>query len=226
MLSEHKMVKPAKHGDCEFCLQLRLMALMEITASAEHNIDLRREVFKTGSQESKDTVELLLRVIKESEPEDYMLKVLAIKSIGFLARIFRKSNHHRVISLLVSQLETGCGEVVMEALVALEKFSCDENYLCKEHSNKMIEFNAAQILVKLLSDGESELKLQVHGLVLMCCIASKADYCKAVEEARMTTAVRQLLREEGELGTFVSQKPELKELATKALHSLILYYEY
>ncbi|KAG4160414.1 hypothetical protein ERO13_D02G236500v2 [Gossypium hirsutum] len=224
MRSEHKMVKPAKHGDCEFCLQLPLMALKEITALAEHNIDLRREVFKTGSQESKDTVELLLRVIKESE--DYMLKVLAIKSIGFLARIFRKSNHHRVISLLVSQLEHGCGEVVMEALVALEKFSCDENYLCKEHSNKMIEFNAAQILVKLLSDGESELKLQVHGLVLLCCIASKADYCKAVEEARMTTAVRQLLREEGELGTFVSQKPALKELATKALHSLILYYEY
>ncbi|MBA0577839.1 hypothetical protein Golob_028008 [Gossypium lobatum] len=223
MLSEHKMVKPAKHGDCEFCLQLPLMALMEITALAEHNIDLRREVFKTGSQ-SKDTVELLLRVIKESE--DYMLKVLAIKSIGFLARIFRKSNHHRVISLLVSQLGNGCGEVVMEALVALEKFSCDENYLCKEHSNKMIEFNAAQILVKLLSDRESELKLQVHGLVLMCCLASKAGYCKAVEEARMTTAVRQLLRAEGELGTFVSQKPELKELATKALHSLILYYEY
>ncbi|KAA3482169.1 Armadillo repeat only 4-like protein [Gossypium australe] len=209
----------------EFYLQLPLMALMEITALAEHNIDLRSQVFKIGSPESKDTVEPLLRVIKESE--DYKLKVLAIKSIGSLARIFRKSNHHPVISLLVSQLENGRGKVVMEALVALEKFSCDENYLCKEHSNKMIEFNAAQILVKLLSDGESELKLQVHGLVvLMCCIASKGDYCKAVEEARMTTAVRQLLREEGELGTFVSQKPELKELATKALHSLILYYEY
>lgn len=139
-------------------------------------------------------VDELLRVIKELE--DTKLRVPAIKPIGSLARIFRKGNHHRVISLLVSQLENGCGEVVMEALVALEKFSCDENYVCKEHSNKMIEFNAAQILVKLLSDGESELKLQVHGLVLMRCIASKADYCKAVKE--------------GELGTFVSQKPELK----------------
>ncbi|PPR84471.1 hypothetical protein GOBAR_AA36243 [Gossypium barbadense] len=218
------MVKPAKHGDCEFWLLLHLMALMKFTALAEHNIDLRCEKFKTGSQESKDTVELLLRVIKESE--DYKLKVIAIKSIGFLARIFRKSNHHRVVSLLVSQLENGCGEVVMEALVALAKFSCDANHLCKEHSNKMIEFNAAQILVKLLSDGESELKLQVHVLVLMCYIASKADYCKAVEEARMRTAVRQLLSKKGELRTFVSRKPELKELATKALDSLRLYYEY
>lgn len=218
------MVKLAKHGDCEFYLQHLLMALTEITAVAEHNIDLRCKVFKTVSPESKDTVELLLGVIKYSE--DYKLKALAIKSIGSLARIFRKSNHHRVISLLVSQLENGCGEVVMEALVALEKFSCDENHLCKEHSNKMIEFNAAQILVKLLSDGESELKLRVHGLVLMCCIASKADYCKAVEEARITTAVRQLLSEEGELGMFVSQNHELRKLATKALRSLILYYEY
>ncbi|KAH1099245.1 hypothetical protein J1N35_016166 [Gossypium stocksii] len=224
MLSEHKMVKPAKHGDFEFCLQLHWMPLMKITALAEHSIDLRCEIFKTGSQESKDIVELLLRVIKESE--DYKLKVFAIKSIGFLARIFRKSNHHRVISLLVSQLGNGCGEVVMEALVALEKFSRDKNYLSKEHSNKMIEFNAAQLLVKLLSDGDSELMLKVHGLVLMCRIALKADYFKAVEEARMTTVVRQLLREKGELGTFISQKPELKELVTKAKDSLILYYEY
>ncbi|KAK8563189.1 hypothetical protein V6N13_018274 [Hibiscus sabdariffa] len=162
-------------------------------------------------------------LIKESE--DCTSKVLAIRSIGYLARIFRESNNHQVLSALVPQLENGDREVVAEALVALTKFACDHNHLCRQHSNMMIELNAAQLLVKLLSQGEKECGVQFHGLKLMCYITSKADYSAAVEQDRVPSAIRQLLTEERGRRMAVSRHPELKELANKALGRLTLYYD-
>ncbi|KAB2091955.1 hypothetical protein ES319_A03G231600v1 [Gossypium barbadense] len=154
-----------------------IMIIKEITSIAE------------SDDAAKAVVDELLRVIKELE--DTKLRVPAIKSIGSLARIFRKGNHHRVISLLVSQLENGCGEVVMEALVALEKFSCDENYVCKEHSNKMIEFNAAQILVKLLSDVISgDEKTHPHVLAFICYLAQRDTNNNILIKAGALTALK------------------------------------
>ncbi|GMJ12617.1 armadillo repeat only 4 [Hibiscus trionum] len=215
------MVTAAHSGD-ELHLHQTLMILTEITTRAECNIDLRCKAFKTNSPGAKAIVELLLNVIQESEVRTS--KVLAIRSIGSLARIFRESNNHPVLRVLVSQLENGDGEVVTEALVALTKFACDHNHLCRQHSNMMIELSAAQLLVKLLSEGEREWWVQFHGLELMCRIASKADYSEAVEHDRVATAIRHLLTSESGRRTAVSRHPELKELATKALDCLTLYY--
>ncbi|KAE8681329.1 hypothetical protein F3Y22_tig00111330pilonHSYRG00165 [Hibiscus syriacus] len=210
-----------EHCGGESHLHHGLMTLMEITTEAEYNHNLRCKAFKTNSPGGKAIVELLLKVIKESE--DSTSKVLAIRSIGSLAKIFRENDNHEVISALVSQLENGHGEVVTEALVALIKFACDHNHLCRQHSNRMIELNAAQLLVKLLSEGEREWGLQFHGLQLMCFIAFKADYSAAVEQDRVVTAIRQLLTQGR---TAVSRHPKLRELATKALGYFTLYYQY
>ncbi|XWS55298.1 hypothetical protein CRYUN_Cryun10bG0163300 [Craigia yunnanensis] len=92
MLSLAKLVG-AEHGELQCnCL----MAIMEITAAVETNLDLRCKAFKTNSPGAKAIVEQLLRVIKESE--DPKLQVLAIKSIGSLAKIFyERENHHIII---------------------------------------------------------------------------------------------------------------------------------
>ncbi|KAK8626596.1 hypothetical protein V6N13_134233 [Hibiscus sabdariffa] len=215
----------AQHCGDELRLHQTLMILTEITTQAEDNIDLKRKAFKTNFPAAKSIVELLLKVIKQSD--DRTSKVLAIRSIGYLARIFRESNNHQVLSALVPQLENGDREVVAEALVALIKFACDHNHLCRQHSNMMIELNAAQLLVKLLSQGERECRVQFHGLKLMCYIISKADYSAAVEQDRIATAIRQLLTEERGRRRRIagSRHPELKELANKALDRLTLYYD-
>ncbi|XWS40385.1 hypothetical protein CRYUN_Cryun18bG0136700 [Craigia yunnanensis] len=189
-----------------------LMTIIEITAAAESHLDLRCKAFKTKSPGTKAIVEQLLRVIKESE--DPKLQVLAIRSIVSLARIFCERENLHVIDILVSQFGNEHQEVATEAIVALIKFAYEDNYLCKAHSKRMIEFNAVQPLVKLLRDGE--MTQQQNGLVLMCHLALNADYSKTMEKARVMTAIQQVLTRERGCRTVVSQYPELKELVAKA----------
>ncbi|XVF68233.1 hypothetical protein PTKIN_Ptkin10aG0188800 [Pterospermum kingtungense] len=148
-----------------------------------------------------------------------------MRSIGSLARIFCERNNHHVIGVLVSQLSNGNQEVATEAVVALTKFACEDNYLCKAHSKRIIEFNAVQPLVKLLTDGErtQQQQQQLHGLELTCYLALNSDYCTAMEEARVLTAVQQY---SGHSMQVVLQHPGLKKLVAKALLNLMLYYKH
>ncbi|XVE48590.1 hypothetical protein DITRI_Ditri01bG0013700 [Diplodiscus trichospermus] len=198
-----------EHGD----LQCRLMTIVEITAAAESNLDLRCQAFKTKSPGSNAIVEQLLRVMKESQ--DPTLQVPAIKSIGSLARIFYERENRHVIGVLVSQLDNGHQEVATEAVIALQKFACKDNYHHKAHSKTMVEFNAVRPLVRLLRDGEMRLQLKV--LLLMCYIAMNADYSEAMEHARVRTAIQELLARNKGYRKVVSQHPELKECIHKAL---------
>ncbi|XVE48594.1 hypothetical protein DITRI_Ditri01bG0014100 [Diplodiscus trichospermus] len=206
----------AEHGDLQCCL----MTIMEITAAAESNIDLRCKAFKTNSSGANAIVEQLLRVTKESQYPK--LQVPAIKSIGSLARIFSEKENHPVISVLVSQLDNEHQEVQTEAAIALQKFACEDNYLHKEHSKKMVEFNAVQPLVRLLRDGRGR-RQQLHGLLLICYIAINADYSEALEQARFRTAFQKLLATNRGYPSVVSQNPEL---IRKALECLTLYYKH
>ncbi|WRX14597.1 hypothetical protein QQP08_007084, partial [Theobroma cacao] len=172
---------------------------MEITAAAESDLYLRCKTFKTNAPGAKAIVEQLLRVIKESEDHS-KLQVPAIKSIGSLARIFKKTESHHVISVLVSQLGNVHQEVATEAIVTLQNAS-----------KTMIEFNAVKPSMKLLRDGERT--QQLHGLVLICYLAVNANYSEAMEEARVRTAIQQLST--GKVRPHrhgVSQHPELNEL--------------
>ncbi|XVE93174.1 hypothetical protein REPUB_Repub01dG0167600 [Reevesia pubescens] len=126
----------AEHGELHCnCL----MTIMEITTAAEPNLDLRLKLFKTNSSSTKAIIEQLLSVIQESQ--DNTLQVLAIRSIGSLARMFIERENHHVINVSVLQLGNEHQEVVIEIVVALTKFVCEDNHLHKVHSKRMIEFN-------------------------------------------------------------------------------------
>ncbi|KAF7809334.1 ARM REPEAT PROTEIN INTERACTING WITH ABF2 isoform X1 [Senna tora] len=188
-----------------------LMTIMEITAAAESNADLRRAAFKTNSPAAKAVVEQLLRVIKELDSPT--LQIPAIKSIGSLARTF-PARETRVIGPLVTQLGHRNPSVATEAAIALCKFACPENFLCVEHSKAIIDFNGVPALMRLLRGNEDS---QLHGLILLCYLALHAGNSESLEHARVLTTL------EGADRTF-SQHPELRELVPRAIVHLNLYH--
>ncbi|GMP82692.1 hypothetical protein CsSME_00036890 [Camellia sinensis var. sinensis] len=194
-------------------LQLNcLIAIMEITASAGSNADLRRAAFKTNSPAAKAVVDQLLRVINDLDSPS--LQIPAIKSIGSLARTF-PARETRVIGPLVEQLSNRNQDVATEAAISLGKFACPENFLCMEHSKTMIEFNCVLPLMRLLRRGD---QLQFHGLNLLCYLAIHAGNSEALEKARVLSAL------EGAARIVSAQHPELKELVSNAIYHLNLYH--
>ncbi|XVE93169.1 hypothetical protein REPUB_Repub01dG0167400 [Reevesia pubescens] len=129
------------------------------------------------------------------------------------------------IHCVISELGNEHQEMVIETVVALTKFVCEDNHLHKAHSKRMIEFNVVQALVKLLRNGGR--RQQLHGLVLICYLAMNADDSEAMEQARVVIAIQQSLTTKREHRRVVSQNPQLKELVPKALQNrTILYYQY
>lgn len=190
-------------------LQLNcLMTIMEITAAAESNADLRRAAFKTNSPAAKAVVDQLLRVIEDLDNPS--LQIPAVKSIGSLARTF-PARETRVVGPLVSQLSSTHQEVATEAAIALKKFACPDNFLCIEHSKAIIDFNGVPPLMKLLRGTE------LHALILLCYLALHVSNEPALEQARVLTAL------EG-ADHILAQQPELKELVAKAVYQLNLYH--
>ncbi|OMO67417.1 Armadillo [Corchorus olitorius] len=195
-------------GDLQFnCL----MTIMEITAVAESNADLRRAAFKTNSPAAKAVLDQLLRVIQEESSPT--LQIPAIKSIGCLARTF-PARETRIIGPLVDKLSNSNVEVAMEAANALGKFASPENFNGSEHSKAIIEFGGVPPLMKLLRSND---QAQVPGLVLLCYLALNAGNSKALEQARALNAL------EGAARSVVTQHPDLRELFAKAIHHLTLY---
>ncbi|XP_039068823.1 uncharacterized protein LOC120215128, partial [Hibiscus syriacus] len=190
-----------------------LMAIMEITASAESNSNLRRAAFKTNSPVPKAVIDQLLRVIKELGSPT--LQVPAIRSVGSLARTF-PARETRVIGPLVKHLDNKDQEVAVAA-IALQKFVCPDNFLCMDHSKSICEFNGVPPLMRLLRCGD---RAHLHGLVLLCYLAIHAGDSKALEQARVLTVIEGAEADR----TVVAHHPELKELVTRAIYQLNLYY--
>jgi hypothetical protein len=188
-----------------------LMTIMEITAVAESNADLRRAAFKTNLPAAKAVLDQLLRVIQEES--DPQLQIPAIRSIGCLARTF-PARETRIMGPLVSHLGNRNVEVATEAAIALGKFASPENFNCSEHSKAIIEFDGVPPLMKLLRSGDQS---QLQGLVLLCYLALNAGNSKALEQARALNAL------EGTARSVLAQHPELKDLFAKAIHHLTLY---
>ncbi|EEF51937.1 hypothetical protein RCOM_1509330 [Ricinus communis] len=194
-------------------LQLNcLMTVMEITAVAESNTDLRRAAFKTNWPPAMAILNQLLRVIQEEE-NDPVLQIPAIRSIGCLARTF-PARETRIIGPLVARLGNRNVEVATEAAIALGKFVCPDNFNCAQHSKTIIEFDGVPPLMRLIRNGD---QAQVHGLVLLCCLALNAGNSKALEQARALNALQ------GAARPLIIQHPELKDLFVKAIHHLTLY---
>ncbi|KAK7407226.1 hypothetical protein VNO78_08952 [Psophocarpus tetragonolobus] len=188
-----------------------LMTVMEITAAAESNADLRRAAFKTNSPAAKAVVEQLLRIIKEVDSP--ALQIPAMKSIGALARTF-SARETRVVEPLVAQMSNRNAEVADEAVVALSKFASPVNFLHVEHSKSIIEFNGIPPLMRLLRS--NEITQMHHGLTLLCYLALHAGNNESLEQARVLTAL------EGADRTGLPQN--IKELVSSAIIHLNLYH--
>ncbi|KAL0543417.1 hypothetical protein IC582_018513 [Cucumis melo] len=141
------------------------MALMEITAMAEHDPELRRSAFKPTSPACRAVVEQLLKII---EKEDADLLIPCVKSIGHLARTFR-ATEKRMITPLVKLLDEREAEVSKEACIALTKFACTDNFLHINHCEEIIAAGGAKHLVQLVYFGEQSVKLDA--VTLLCYIA-------------------------------------------------------
>ncbi|VVA09893.1 PREDICTED: Armadillo [Prunus dulcis] len=100
------------------------MALMEITAVAEKDAELRRSAFKPNSSACKSEVDQLQKIIEKADA-DLDLLIPCIKAVGNLARTFR-ATETRMIGPLVRLLDEREAEVTREATIALTKFACTE----------------------------------------------------------------------------------------------------
>ncbi|XP_023541971.1 uncharacterized protein LOC111801955 isoform X1 [Cucurbita pepo subsp. pepo] len=197
----------SEEGDLQYnCL----MTVMEVTAVAESKPDFRHVAFKITSLAPKAILYQLSRLIQEQR--DPRLQVPAIKSIGSLARIF-PAKESQIIDLLVMQMKSINMDVALEAVVALGKFACLENYNCIAHSKSIIEFDGVPPLMKLLRQNEAA---QVPGLKLLCYLALSAGNSKALEEAHALNEMKRMAR-------LVFAHTDLHELYSKAIHHLTLY---
>ncbi|KAJ0104619.1 hypothetical protein Patl1_18116 [Pistacia atlantica] len=195
-------------GDLQFnCL----MTVMEITAVAEFNAELRRGAFKTNSPAAKAVLDQLLRVVQEES--DAMLRIPAIRSIGYLAKTF-PAKERRMVSPLVALLGNKDVDVATEAAIALGKFVSPDNFNRVEHSKAIIEFDGVPPLMRLLKVND---RAQMNGLVLLCHLALNAGDSKALEQARALNAL------EGAARSVIPQYPELRDLFNEAMCRLALY---
>uniref|UniRef100_A0A7N0UXQ3 DUF7792 domain-containing protein n=1 Tax=Kalanchoe fedtschenkoi TaxID=63787 RepID=A0A7N0UXQ3_KALFE len=141
------------------------MALMEIAAVAEQNHELRRSAFKPTSPAAKAVVEVLLKIIIDANSD---LLIPCIQAIGSLARTFR-ATETRIIPPLVRLLEEREPEVSLEAVIALTKFSCTDNFLHVTHCKAIISAGGVKHLIQLVYFGENA--LQIPSLILLSFIA-------------------------------------------------------
>ncbi|KAJ0076957.1 hypothetical protein Patl1_36080 [Pistacia atlantica] len=116
------------------------MALVEITAVAEKNAELRRSAFKPTSPAAKAVVEQLLQ-----RPET------------------------RFIRPLVKLLDESEPEVAMEAIIALNKFATTQNFLCDVHSKAIISAGGTKHLIQHVYFGEQMIQIPALMLPMLCC---------------------------------------------------------
>lgn len=159
------------------------MALMEITAVAEQDTDLRRQAFKPNTPACKAVVDQLLKIIEKADSD---LLMPCIKAIGNLARTFR-ATETRMIAPLVQLLDEREAEVSNEAAIALAKFASDDNYLHLDHSKAIISAGGAKHLIQLVYFGGQT--VQHSALVLLCYIAHHVPDSEELAQAEVLTVL-------------------------------------
>ncbi|XP_059642830.1 uncharacterized protein LOC132284720 [Cornus florida] len=188
------------------------MALMEVTAVAEQDAELRRSAFKPNSPACKAVVDQLLIIIEKADSE---LLIPCIMAIGNLARTFR-ATETRMISPLVRLLDEREAEVSREASIALAKFACTDNYLHLDHSKAIIIAGGAKHLIQLVYFGEQI--VQSPALVLLCYIAIHVPESKELAQAEVLTVLEWASKQ----GPFI-QDETIDILLQKAKDSLAVY---
>ncbi|XP_062102580.1 uncharacterized protein LOC133812776 [Humulus lupulus] len=188
------------------------MALMEITAVAEKDPELRRSAFKPSSPACKAVVDQLLNIIEKEESE---LLIPCVKAIGNLARTFR-ATETRMIGPLVTLLDEREAEVSREASIALTKFASSINYLHLDHSKAIINAGGAKHLIQLVYFGEQI--VQTSALVLLCYIALHVPDSEELAQAEVLTVLEWATKQ-----SYVTQDEAIETLLQEAKSRLELY---
>lgn len=188
------------------------MALMEITAVAEKDADLRRSAFKPNSPACKAVIDQMLKIIEKADSE---LLMPCIRAIGNLARTFR-ATETRMISPLVRLLDEREAEVSREAAIALAKFAGKENYLHLDHSKAIISAGGAKHLIQLVYFGE--LIVQLSALPLLCYIALHVPDSEELAQAEVLTVLEWASKQ-----SYMVQDEKLEALLPEAKSRLELY---
>ncbi|KAL5557555.1 hypothetical protein UlMin_039791 [Ulmus minor] len=188
------------------------MALMEITAVAEKDSELRRSAFKPSSPACKAVVDQLLDII---EKEDSELLVPCIKAIGNLARTFR-ATETRMICPLVKLLDEREAEISREAAIALTKFASTVNYLHLDHCKAIISAGGARHLIQLVYFGEQI--VQSSALCLLCYIALHVPDSEELAQAEVLTVLEWATKQ-----SCMTQDETLETLLQEAKSRLELY---
>lgn len=188
------------------------MALMEITAVAEEDADLRRSAFKPNSHACKAVVDQLLNIIEKADSD---LLIPCIKSVGHLARTF-KATETRIVGPLVRLLDDREADITREAAVALTKFASTENYLHLDHSKAIINAGGAKHLIQLVYFGEQ--MVQIPSLVLLSYIALNVPDNEALAHAEVLTVLEWASKQSS-----MVQDPSLETLLPEAKGRLELY---
>ncbi|KAK4366279.1 hypothetical protein RND71_014159 [Anisodus tanguticus] len=188
------------------------MAIMEITAVAERDSDLRRSAFKPNTTACKAVVDQLLRIIEKGDSD---LLIPCINAIGNLARTFR-ATETRMISPLVKLLDVPEPGISKEAAITLTKFASSDNYLHMDHSKAIISAGGAKHLIQLVYFGEQ--KVQGPALVLLCYIALHVPDSEALAQAEVLTVLEWASKH-----AYLSQHEKVKKLLQEVNSRLELY---
>ncbi|KAJ7978598.1 Armadillo repeat only protein [Quillaja saponaria] len=188
------------------------MALMEITAVAEQNSDLRRNAFKPTSPAAKAVVEQLLKVIEKADSD---LLIPCMKSIGNLARTFR-ATETRLIGPLVKLLDEREAKISMEATIALNKFACPDNFLHENHCNAIIEAGGAKHLIQLVYFGEQ--MVQLPALILLCYLALHVPKSETLAQEEVLIVLEWSTKQ-----AHLIEEPSIEALLPEAKSRLELY---
>ncbi|GLT82642.1 hypothetical protein SLE2022_010010 [Rubroshorea leprosula] len=191
------------------------MALMEITAVAEKDTELRRSAFKPNSPACKAVVDQLLKIIEKADPN---LLIPCIKAIGNLARTFR-ATETRIIAPLVALLDDKEAEVSNEASLALTKFACSDNFLHMDHSKAIISAGGARHLVQLVYLGEQQM-VKHSASILLCYIAHHVPDSEELAQNEVLTVLEWASKQ-----SFLTQDQDeqVEELFQNAKSRLELY---
>uniref|UniRef100_A0A2P2LIF0 DUF7792 domain-containing protein n=1 Tax=Rhizophora mucronata TaxID=61149 RepID=A0A2P2LIF0_RHIMU len=188
------------------------MALMEITAIAERDTDLRRSAFKPNSHACKAAIDQLLRIVEKADSE---LLIPSIKAVGNLARTFR-ATETGMIAPLVKLLDEREAEVSREASIALTKFACTDNYLHLDHSKAILSAGGAKHLIQLVYFGEQI--VQLSALPLLCYIALHVPESEEIAQAEVLTVLGWASKQ-----AHLNQDEALESLLAEAKSRLELY---
>ncbi|CAH2076534.1 unnamed protein product [Thlaspi arvense] len=190
------------------------MAIMEITAVAEENSDLRRSAFRRTSPACKAVVDQLFRIVDNADAGSDLL-IPCVRSIGNLARTFKSAETHMIVPL-VKLLDDGEPDLAAEVAIALAKFATEDNFLGKEHSRTIIDAGGSKLLVQLAYFGENG--AQIPALVLLSYVAMNVPDSEELAKDEVLTVLERASKQGN-----VTEEEDMEALLYEAKSRLELY---